>query len=122
MIVLERRGLIAAQGPALVHFDALPHDILLSPAGVMLVDWPHARLGAPIIDLLMVLASAAADGIDPVPMLAGQPLSAAVDAAAMDAILAALSGFSLAGAAPESCPAPIAAAKMNLAAAHSAGL
>jgi hypothetical protein len=79
----------------------------------MLVDWPHARLGAPIIDLLTVLASGAADGIDPEPILAAQPVSATGEAADIDAILAALSGFSLAGAVDKTCPAAIAAAKMR---------
>jgi hypothetical protein len=105
-------GLIAARGTTLVHFDALPHNILLSRVGAMLVDWPHARLGAPIIDLLTVLASAAADRIDPEPVLHAQPEAAAPGD--IDAILAALSGFWLAGAVEESCPAPIAAAKLHL--------
>jgi Phosphotransferase enzyme family len=113
LVALECRGLVAAHGTALVHFDALPHNILHSPAGVMLVDWPHARLGAPIIDLLTVLASGAADGIDPEPILAAQPVSATAEAADIDAILAALSGFSLAGAVDKTCPAQIAAAKMK---------
>ena len=112
LIALERRGLIAARGTTLVHFDALPHNILLTRAGAMLVDWPHARLGAPVIDLLTVLASAAADGIDPEPALHAQP--AAATPGDIDAILAALSGFWLAGAVEESCPAPIAAAKLHL--------
>lgn len=114
LIALERRGLVAAQGTALVHFDALPHNILLTPAGVVLADWPHARLGAPAIDLLTVLASAAADGIDPEPVLRAQPIAATVSAADTDAILAALSGFSLAGALNDACPAAIAAAKLHL--------
>lgn len=109
---LERQGLIAARGTALVHFDTLPHNILLTPAGTMLVDWPHARLGAPIIDLLTLLASAAADGVDPEPVLHGQPEAASPGD--VDAILAALAGFCLAGAVDETCPAPIAAAKMKL--------
>jgi hypothetical protein len=66
LITLERHGLIAARGTALVHFDALPHNILLTHSGAVLVDWPHARLGAPIIDLLTLLASAAATGSIPI--------------------------------------------------------
>ena len=114
LIELERRGLVAARGTALVHFDALPHNILLTPAGVMLVDWPHARHRAPVIDLLTVLASAAADGIEPEPVFRVQPAAATINAADTDAILAALSGFSLAGALNEACPAAIAAAKLHL--------
>ena len=32
---------------------------------VVFVDWPHARRGAPVIDLVTFLSSVAADGIDP---------------------------------------------------------
>lgn len=69
---------------------------------------------APIIDLLTVLASAAADGIDPDPVLHAQSVATAADPADIDAILAALAGFWLTGALDGGCPAPIAAAKMKL--------
>ncbi len=58
LIALERAGLAAAHGTSLVHFDVLPHNILCAGQQVWFVDWPHARLGAPFIDLLMLLASA----------------------------------------------------------------
>jgi hypothetical protein len=58
LIALEERGLVAARGATLVHFDALPHNIVLTRDGVYFVDWPHARLGAPFIDLLMLLTTA----------------------------------------------------------------
>ena len=38
-------GCAAARGDALVHFVLNPHNILLTPAEVVIVDWPHARLG-----------------------------------------------------------------------------
>jgi hypothetical protein len=43
---LERAGLAAARGDTLVHFDALPHNIVRTDRRVLFVDWPHARLGA----------------------------------------------------------------------------
>jgi hypothetical protein len=117
LIGLERDGLAAARGTALVHFDALPHNILLTSDQVVLVDWPHARLGASFIDLVMVLASAAADGIDPEPLLRAQAdLQAEVRGADVTGVLAAMTGFWLAGAL-EPIPAdlaPIAAAKLHL--------
>jgi hypothetical protein len=121
LIALERDGLAAASGTALVHFDALPHNILLTSDQVVLVDWPHARLGASFIDLVMVLASAAADGIDPEPLLRAQAdvladVQADMRAADVTGVLAALTGFWLAGAV-EPIPAdlaPIAAAKLHL--------
>lgn len=103
LIALEEEGLAAAHGSSLVHFDLYPHNILLTSEQVLFVDWPHARLGAPFLDLLMVLSSAAADRIDPEPILAGQPLTSGVEPHVIDAVLAAHAGFCLAG---ELCPAP----------------
>jgi hypothetical protein len=116
LVMLERRGLVAAQGTTLVHFDMLPHNILRTSDRVQFVDWPHARRGAPVIDLLMVLASGAADGIDPDPLLRAQPLGAVVDRGDVDGVLAALTGFWLAGALEPMPPrlAPIGAAKLHL--------
>src|SRR5262245_14905673 len=53
LIGLEEAGLAAAQGRSLVHFDAYPHNILLTGERVLFADWPHARLGAPFVDLIM---------------------------------------------------------------------
>jgi len=98
LITLEDEGLAAAQGSSLVHFDMYPHNILLTTDQVLFADWPHARLGAPFIDLLLLLSSAAASGIDPEPILARQPLTAHIEPHAINAILAAHAGFCLAGA------------------------
>jgi hypothetical protein len=114
---LEDAGLaVARDGDSLVHFDALPHDTLLTADHTLFVDWPHARLGAPCIDLLMVLASASADGIDAEPFLAAQPLAARTSPHQLTAVLAALTGFWLAGAVEDVPPGmePIAAAKLEL--------
>jgi hypothetical protein len=116
LIALEEEGLAAAQGPSLVHFDLYPHNILLTPAQVLFVDWPHARLGAPFIDLLTMLSSAAADGIDPEPIIRNQPLTAHTEPHVIDAVLAAHAGFCLAGALQPAPPGlqPIADAKLSL--------
>lgn len=92
---LERDGLAAARGTSLVHFDAYPHNVLLTPERVIFVDWPHARSGAPCIDLLAYLCSVAAAGSDPEPILAGHPVIAGVAPGEFDAVLAALAGFAL---------------------------
>jgi Ser/Thr protein kinase RdoA (MazF antagonist) len=113
---LERTGMAAARGDTLVHFDVLPHNILRTDDRVLFVDWPHARLGAPFIDLLTVLASAADTEIDLDALLAGQPVTAGVEPGALDAVLAALTGFWLAGGLEELSSAlrPVAAAKRAL--------
>ena len=116
LITLEGEGLAAAQGPSLVHFDLFPHNILLGAGRVLFVDWPHARLGAPFIDLLLLLSSAASSGIDPEPILARQPLAARVEPRAIDAILAAHAGFCVAGALLPAPPGlqPVTEAKLSL--------
>lgn len=117
LITLEGEGLAAARGSSLVHFDLYPHNILLTTDRVLFADWPHARLGAPVIDLLLLLSSVAASGIDPEPVLARQPLAARIEPRAIDAVLAAHAGFCLAGALLPAPPGlePITRAKLGLA-------
>jgi hypothetical protein len=90
---LETTGLAAAQGKTLVHFDAYPHNILLTGDRVLFVDWPHARLGAPFLDLLMFLTSVSADGIDPEPIVASHVLTSQLQRGIVDGVLAAIAGF-----------------------------
>jgi hypothetical protein len=89
LVGLERAGIAAARGDSLVHGDLYPHNILLTAARVVFVDWPHARLGAPVIDLVTFLSSVAADGIDPEPYVHSD--------GAVTEVLAAHAGFLLAG-------------------------
>ena len=119
LIRLEQAGLTAAQGCTLAHFDVLPFNILRTRHRVWLVDWSHARPAAPFVDLLMLLASAGEDGLDLAwldALLARQPVVAGQDPAAIDAVLAALTGFYLAGALRDIEPGlhPVAAAKREL--------
>jgi hypothetical protein len=103
-------------GDSRVHFDPYPHNVLLTRERVVFVDWPHARLGAPIVDLLIVLSSAATDGINPEPVLRNYAANADLDEAAIDAVPAAHAGFLLSGALSPTPPglAAIAAAKLHL--------
>jgi hypothetical protein len=118
---LERAGLDTARGDSLVHCDLYPHNILLTPDRVVVVDWPHARLGAPVVDLVTVLSSAAADGLDPEAALRRRAGSGAADVPSgdVDAVLAAHAGFLVAGGLATMPPGlePIAAAKRRLGAA-----
>jgi len=95
LIELEAEGLAAARGPSLVHCDLYPFNTLLTADRVVFVDWPHARLGASAIDLITLLSSAAADGIDPEPYVT--VAAPEVGPETIDAILAAHAGFLLAG-------------------------
>jgi len=117
LIELETEGLAAAQGTSLVHFDLYSHNVLLTGQRVMFVDWPHARLGSPLVDLVVLLSCAAGDGIDPEPLLAFHAPGAEHERAAVTAILVAHAGFLLAGGLASAPPGleAIAAAKLSLA-------
>jgi hypothetical protein len=116
LIKLEEEGLLAAHGSSLVHFDLYPHNILLTPERVLFVDWPHARLCAPYIDLLTLLSSAAGDGFDPEPILGAHSLTAGIEPHTIDAVLAAHAGFCVGGALYPASPGlePIIEAKLSL--------
>jgi aminoglycoside phosphotransferase (APT) family kinase protein len=79
----------------LVHGDLRADNILLTPHQVVFVDWPHARVGAPWLDLLFLLPSAAATGTDPEEVWAAYPPGRAADRDAVTAVLVALTGFFL---------------------------
>ena len=93
LIKLEQNGLVAVQGDSLIHCDLYPHNILLTPQRVVFVDWAHARLGAPVLDVILVLTSAAADGIDPEPFLYDHRVQFGFDSDTINAVLAAHAGF-----------------------------
>lgn len=52
----------AVDGDAIVHDDVRADNILIGEAGARLLDWPHARRGAPWIDLPCLLPSVEASG------------------------------------------------------------
>jgi hypothetical protein len=116
LITLEEEGLEEAKGESLVHFDAYPHNILLTADGTLVADWPHARLGAPFIDLVMFASSAAAAGVDPEPIVTEYAPAALTDPRIIDAVLAAHAGFCVGGSLYRATPAfaPILAAKTEL--------
>lgn len=92
LVELEAAGLVAARaGNGLAHFDAYPHNLLLTADRAVLVDWPHARAGAATVDVVTVLASAAATGADPEPYARAWPVDE------ISGVLAAYAGFCLAG-------------------------
>lgn len=101
---LESDWPAAVAGRSLVHGDVYPHNILLTPDRVVLVDWPHAHVGRAYLDLLTALSSAALSGLDPEPYLARHPLAHGVDPAVIDTVLAAHTGFLLLGALDEPEP------------------
>lgn len=84
----------AVAGDTLVHSDLRADNVVLTAAGARIVDWAHAVRGAPWVDLVGLLPSvAAAGGGDPEELLRGHPVGRAAPAGAVDAFLAALTGY-----------------------------
>jgi aminoglycoside phosphotransferase (APT) family kinase protein len=78
----------------LVHADARDDNFLVtSDRGALLCDWNWPGLGPRWIDVVMLLVSAHADGLDADGLLATHPLAAGALADDVDAWLAALCGF-----------------------------
>jgi aminoglycoside phosphotransferase len=86
----------AAAGTTLVHGDLRADNVLLTPAGAVAVDWPHACVGARWLDLLFALPSIAMHGGgDPQRLWDEYPPARDADPAAVTAVLAAITGFFL---------------------------
>lgn len=81
-----------ASGSTLVHSDLRADNLLLTPERVWVIDWPYAATGAPYMDLLLFLPSAAAHGVDPEQVWRSSPLAAGADADAVTAVIAAIAG------------------------------
>ena len=91
---LERDVVGAAAGSTLLHQDLRADNLLLTDDGVKVVDWPHARVGQPWIDLLWFAPSVAMQGgPDPETLLRRFGPAMGADPAAVDAVLAAIAGF-----------------------------
>ena len=94
----------AAAGDTLVHGDLRADNILLTADHVLFVDWPHACVGAAWIDLLLMLPSVTMQGGPPPQSLfARSAVASAAPGNAVEAVLAALSGYFIRGA---TLPAP----------------
>ena len=90
---LARRAERALDGDRLVHGDVRPDNLLVEPTGeARLVDWNHATLGAPWVDLVGLWPLMAHHGVD-VRRYAGLQVLDGVGDDDVDAFLAVLAGF-----------------------------
>jgi aminoglycoside phosphotransferase (APT) family kinase protein len=91
---LEAAAETAAQGTTLLHLDLRADNLLLTPERVLVVDWPHARLGAAWVDVVFFAPSVAMQGgPSPEELLGLCPSVRAADPMGVSAVVAAVAGF-----------------------------
>jgi aminoglycoside phosphotransferase (APT) family kinase protein len=59
---LEARWPAAGEGDRLVHGDLRADNVLLTPSGAVIVDWPAACRGSPLLGLALLAPSVAMQG------------------------------------------------------------
>lgn len=82
-------------GDTLVHLDIRADNLLVTPdGGVVVVDWPWAARGAAWVDTVLFALDAAVHGdVDPELLVAGAPLVAKADPAAVTDLVLGLAGM-----------------------------
>jgi aminoglycoside phosphotransferase (APT) family kinase protein len=91
---IERTWPAAAQGESLLHGDLRAGNVLLTPNGAVVVDWPNACIGAGWVDLLLALPSVVMHGGgDPQRLWERFPPARQADPQAATAVLAAATGY-----------------------------
>jgi hypothetical protein len=94
LIKLEAAAPAAVAGNTLLHFDLRADNMLLTPAQVWFVDWPHACVGAAWVDVMFFAPSVTMQGgPPPEEILARHPASSRADPAAITAAIASMAGF-----------------------------
>ena len=98
LVALEARAPEAARGDALQHFDLRADNLLLTADGVRVIDWPHAHVGQPWIDLVWFAPSVAMQGgSTPAELVRRYGPAREADPAALDAVIAGVAAFFTAG-------------------------
>jgi aminoglycoside phosphotransferase (APT) family kinase protein len=91
---LESEWEAASAGATLLHFDLRADNILLTADRVLVVDWPHASLGAGWMELLQILPSIAMQGgPKPWEIFDSHPLGRRAPERKVTAVLAAVAGY-----------------------------
>ncbi len=94
MLALEARWPEAVAGESLIHLDLRADNMLLTSDRVFFVDWPAAAVGAPWVDLALMLPSIAMQGgPPPADVWGAHPLSRGVDDDRVDALVVAVAGY-----------------------------
>ncbi len=92
---LEAGAPSAVAGDTLLHLDLRADNLLLTPEGrVLVVDWPHARVGASWVDVVFFAPCVAMQGgPPPEELLARHPQARSAAPEAVTAVVAAVAGF-----------------------------
>jgi aminoglycoside phosphotransferase len=98
LVELESGAVEAAGGDTLLHLDLRADNMLLTDAGVVFVDWPHASLGVPWLDLVALLPSVGMQGGPDPETVWQQAIGSTADPDRVNAVLAAVAGYFLVGA------------------------
>jgi len=96
LVELEARAPAAVEGDTLLNFDVRADNLLIAKDKVFFVDWPWARVGAPFVEWVALAPSVQMQGGPK----AGELLETAglpgIDEAAIDAVIASITGYFLA--------------------------
>jgi len=102
---LEASWTAHARGDTLLHGDIRADNLLLTGDGVVVVDWPHACVGAAFVDLVFFAPSVAMQGgPEPAALLARSAAGRGVGRDALAAVVCALAGFFVEGSLQPSPP------------------
>jgi aminoglycoside phosphotransferase (APT) family kinase protein len=95
LVALETAWPEAAAGDRLLHLDARDDNMIVQPSGeVVLVDWPWAASGDPILDVVGFVPSAMLRGVtDPEAVLAATGAGRRATPEAVTSLIAAIAGF-----------------------------
>jgi aminoglycoside phosphotransferase (APT) family kinase protein len=94
LAALEATWAAHAAGDTLLHGDIRADNLLLTPDGVAVVDWPHACRGAAFADLVLFAPSVAMQGgPEPAALLARSRAGQGASREAVTAVVCALAGF-----------------------------
>ncbi len=96
LVSTQERARDAVRGNTLLHVDLRADNLLITGDQVMIVDWPHARIGAAWIDLAAMAPSVVMQGgPEPDDLLLRHPAAHDADPDAITTFIALLAGYFL---------------------------
>jgi len=93
LAALEAEAPSAASGNTQLHFDTRADNLLVAQGRVFVVDWPHARVGAPFVDWLAMAPSVEMQGGPAAKEFFARFDTAGVPDRAIEAVLCSVAGY-----------------------------